>query len=76
MCIRDREELEEFRDSINQSYIDYNGVFEISIRVDENTFVRRDLVDFDIQKNDEAILGFCSGKYVSFLDIINFHRCV
>lgn len=68
------EELEEFRDSINQSYIDYNGVFEISIRVDENTFVRRDLVDFDIQKNDEAILGFCSGKYVSFLDIINFHE--
>lgn len=67
------DELEEFKCSINQNHIDYSGVFEISIRINENTFVRRDLVDFDIQKNDEAILEFCSGKYVSYLDIINFH---
>lgn len=66
-------ELEAFRDSINQSYIDYYGVFEISIRVNEDTFVRRDCLDFDTQKIDEAILSFCTGKYVSYLDIINFH---
>lgn len=66
-------ELEAFRDSINQTYIDYYGVFEISIRVNEDTFVRRDCLDFDVQKIDEAILGFCPGKYVSYLDIINFH---
>jgi len=67
------EELEAFRDSIKQTYIDYNGVFEVSVRVNEDTFIRRDLLNFDVLRIDEAILGFCPGKYVSYLDVINFH---
>lgn len=66
------EELEAFRDSIHKSYIDYNAVFEISIRVNANTYVRRDIISFDVEKIDNAILNYCSGKYISYLDIINF----
>lgn len=66
------EELESFRDSIHKAYIDYNAVFDVAIRVDANTYVRRDLIEFDIEAIDEAILSYCSGKYISYLDIINF----
>ncbi|MCM1514003.1 MAG: hypothetical protein NC090_03355 [Anaeroplasma bactoclasticum] len=66
------EELEEFKASIHKSYIDYNAVFEISIRVDADTYVRRDIINFDVEKIDNAILNYCNDKYVSYLDIINF----
>lgn len=66
------EELEAFRDSIHKRYIDYNAVFDISIRVNEKTYIRRDLIDFDVERIDNAILKYCRGKYVSYSDIINF----
>lgn len=65
-------ELEEFRDSINQNYIDWNGVIMQSVRVDNKTFIRRDIVNFDVQKIDDAIDKYCVKEYLSFNDIINF----
>ncbi len=66
------EELETFRDSIHKTYIDYYAVFEVSIRVNADTYLRRDLINFDVEKIDNAILNYCSGKYISYLDVINF----
>ena len=65
-------ELEEFKDSINQSYIDWEGVLSQSVRVNEVTFIRRDFVHFDVQKIDDAIGSYCVSDYIGFNDIINF----
>lgn len=65
-------ELEEFKDSIKQSYIDWDGVFFQSVRVNESTFIRRDFVRFDVQKIDDAIGAYCVKDYIGFNDIINF----
>lgn len=66
------EELEEFRDSIHKTYIDFNAVFDVAIRINQNTYVRRDLVQFDTNKIDVAISNYCTQMYVSYIDIINF----
>lgn len=66
------EELENFRDSIRQSYIDYEAVFSKMIRVNQNKFIRRDLIMFDAGIIDNAILSYCVGQFVFFTDIINF----
>lgn len=66
------EELENFRDSIRQSYIDYDAVFSKMIRINQEQFVRRDFVNFDIDRIDNAILNYCIGEYISFNDIINY----
>ncbi len=65
-------ELEEFRDSINQNYIDWDAVFSQSVRVNAMTFIRRNFVNFDVQKIDDAIGGYCVNDYIGFNDIINF----
>ena len=65
-------ELEEFRDSIDQNYICWDAVLFQSIRVNVKTFVRRDFINFDVQKIDEAIGSYCKTDYISFNDIINF----
>ena len=65
-------ELEEFRDSINQNYIDWDAVLSQSVRANVNTFIRRDFVNFDVQKIDDAIGSYCVEDYVGFNDIINF----
>lgn len=65
-------ELEEFRDSITQNYIDWDGVFSQSVRVNEKTFIRRDFINFDVQKIDDAIGSYCVNDYIGFNDIINF----
>lgn len=66
------EELENFRDSIRQSYIDYDAVFSKMIRINQTQFVRRDLINFDIESIDNAILKYCVGEFISFNDIINY----
>lgn len=65
-------ELEEFRDSINQNYIDWDAVFSQSVRVNAMTFIRRNFVNFDVQKIDDAIGSYCVNDYIGFNDIINF----
>ena len=65
-------ELEEFRDSIKQNYIDWDGVFSQSVRVNEKTFIRRDFINFDVKKIDDAVGSYCVNDYIGFNDIINF----
>lgn len=66
------EEIESFRDEINKSYIDWNCVFQNDIRVDEHHFVRKDLIDFDIDKIDKAIEFYYTGQYVPFDGIVSY----
>lgn len=65
-------ELEDFRDTIHKTYIDWDGVLMQSVRINNNTFVRRDFVNFDVQKIDEAISDYCVKAYISFNDVINY----
>ena len=65
-------ELDEFRKEIHKTHIDYDTVFTNSIRVDKNTFVRMDSIEFDIKKVDDAISKYCKNGFCSFNDIINY----
>ena len=65
-------ELEEFRDSINQNYIDWDAVLSQSVRGNASTFIRRNFINFDVQKIDVAIGSYCVNDYIGFNDIINF----
>ena len=42
------------------------------VRINQGEFIRRDLVNFDIDRIDNALLNCCGGEYISFNDIINF----
>lgn len=68
----DFDELEEYREAIHQTYIDYSAVLDISLRVSKEKFIRRDLIKFDVEKTDDAISNYCIGKYVSLLGIISY----
>jgi len=65
-------ELKEFRDSINLSNIDWNEVFTQSIRINNETFIRRDLINFDTKKIDNALSLYFIDDYISFNDVYNF----
>lgn len=65
-------ELEEYRDSIHQNRIDYESILSISIRLNQNEFIRGDLIDFDVQSIDDAISKCCNNGYISFCNIINY----
>lgn len=65
-------ELKEFKNSIKQSYIDWDVVLMEAVRINSNTFIRRDYINFDVQKIDNAIDSYFSKDYISFNDVINF----
>lgn len=65
-------ELEEFRNSINQNYIHWDAVMSSSIRISQSSFIRRDLVTFDVEKVDNAVASYCPKKYASFVDVVNY----
>ena len=66
------DELEEFRDSIHKAFIDMGAVLENSIRISQNNFNRKDLIDFDISAIDNAISEYCIEDYITFNDVINY----
>ena len=66
------EDLESFRDSMRLSYIDYDAVFTLMIRINKKEFVRRDLINFETEIIDNAISNYCIGQYISFTDVINY----
>ena len=66
------EDLESFRDSMRLSYIDYDAVFTLMIRINKKGFVRRDLINFETEIIDNAISNYCIGQYISFTDVINY----
>lgn len=66
------EELEEFRQNIHKSYIDYDAVFSESIRINSSVFVRKDQILFDTEKADLALSKYCKNGFCSFCDIINY----
>lgn len=65
-------ELEEFRNSIDKNYIDWDAVMSSSVRTSQSSFIRRDLITFKAEQIDEAIASYCLNKYVPFADIINY----
>lgn len=68
------DDLKSFRDSIHKNYIDYNVVFEYSVRINEKDFIRKDLINFDIYNIDKALSKYCKNEYTSFCDIVNFNE--
>ena len=44
-------------------------MFSQSVRVNEKTFIRRDFINFDVQKIDDAIGSYCVNDYIGFNDI-------
>lgn len=65
-------ELEEFRNSINQTYINWDAVMSASVRISQSSFIRRDLVTFNVEIIDNAISSYCPKRYASFVDVINY----
>lgn len=66
------DELKEFRNSIHKTYIDYNTVFEYSVRMNHDAFIRNDMINFDVDQIDRAISKFCVNGYTSFVDISSY----
>lgn len=66
-------DLDEFKNSIHKSYIDYDAIFDVCIRIDKNNYVRKDLVEFDIKRIDKAISVYCKKGYTSFYDVVNYN---
>lgn len=66
------EELEDFRNTIHKTYIDYYVIFDNSIRISRDKYIRKDQIVFDIEKTDSAISKYCLKGYSSFAEISNF----
>lgn len=66
------DDIETYRNEINQKTIYWDEVYIESLRIDETHFVRRDLVPFDTKGIDKAIAAYVINGYASFTDIVNF----
>lgn len=65
------DELSKLASDLNSAiYFDY--VYKNAVRISLDNFVRKDLVSFDIQRIDQILDSFCSGKYISIQGITNF----
>ena len=52
--------------------IDFEALYENSVRISVSQFVNSRNVNFDIDAVDEAIAGFCTGSYIPLSGIKNF----
>lgn len=66
-------DLEEFKSSIHKTYIDYEAIFDNCVRINKNTYLRKDKIEFDITVIDEAISVYCNKDFISFSDVVNYN---
>ena len=62
-------DLEELRNDLGSGCIYFDDVYVSSVRVNENEFVSKGLLHFDINEVDEAISKFCYSNYVPINEI-------
>lgn len=64
-------ELKILKKELN-SVIYFNIIYNKKLRINEEEFVSKELVNFDIDKIDNAIDEFCPGEYIAIQDIKYF----
>lgn len=52
--------------------INFDAISRYCVRVSESKFVSKDNIVFDVPATDAAIANYCSGEYVTILDINTF----
>ena len=65
------EEVNQLADNL-RTLINFDAIFRYCIRVSESKFVSKDNIVFDVPATDAAIANYCSGEYVTILDINTF----
>lgn len=65
------EELESFSEQI-ESTVYLDAVFEVSARVSETLYVKKDLLSLDINAIDQAIERYWSGDYIGLQEVDSF----
>ena len=65
------EEVNQLADDLG-TLINFDAISRYCIRVSESKFVSKDNIVFDVPATDAAIANYCSGEYVTILDINTF----
>ena len=65
------EEVNQLADDL-RTLINFDAISRYCIRVSESKFVSKDNIVFDVPATDAAIANYCSGEYVTILDINTF----
>lgn len=50
----------------------YDSLFKYAVRINENEFVSKQRINFDISATDDAIEQFCQGEFISLKDVSLF----
>ena len=65
------EEINQLADDLG-TLINFDAISRYCVRVSESKFVSKDNIVFDVPATDAAIANYCSGEYVTILDINTF----
>ena len=65
------EEANQLADDLG-TLINFDAISRYCVRVSESKFVSKDNIVFDVPATDAAIANYCSGEYVTILDINTF----
>lgn len=65
------EEVNQLADDL-RTLINFDAISRYCIRVSESKFISKDNIVFDVPATDAAIANYCSGEYVTILDINTF----
>lgn len=65
------EEVNQLADDLG-TLINFDAISRYCVRVSESKFVSKDNIVFDVPATDVAIANYCSGEYVTILDINTF----
>lgn len=65
------EEVNQLADDLG-TLINFDAISRYCVRVSESKFVSKDNIVFDVPATDAAIVNYCSGEYVTILDINTF----
>ena len=65
------EEVNQLADDLG-TLINFDAISRYCVRVSESKFVSKDNIVFDVPATDAAIANYCSGEYVTILDINTF----
>ena len=65
------EEVNQLADDLG-TLINFDAISRYCVRVSESKFVSKDNIVFDVTATDAAIANYCSGEYVTILDINTF----
>lgn len=66
------EELKLLRDELDISLIPLDIIYKNVLRINQEKFVSKDNIEFDVEEIDRVIDNFCTGDYISLKDIVAF----